>query len=327
MRPAPTPIELHYSYGEPTVVPNVEQNTADWMSLRGTCDLTASEIASVIGVGYDSPKTLWKKKCGLMVSSGEQPNHYQQEAMKRGQFLEPYARARMDAALYRRSYDGGFWKRKVTFRGLEFMLGASPDALYPPEPANPKPRVLEIKCPTSKMDCAPDSEDSRDRFWTYWFQIQCQLFCTGFDKAYLLLFHPDLPNLAYQIHFDVDMWTNYVLPRLAEFIQNVHARVEPGRVPKVVRQELRIVWAEKLMVRKKILHFPLPSLQNTPRPPKRTATEMQDGGIEDDTLEVVGHAFEQSQAKRTSPPSPPDLLSPADRDAADSAKRPECEAC
>lgn len=324
MRPAPTPIELPYSFGDPTPIPNINQNTDAWLGVRGTCDLTASEIPSVLGVGYDSPKTLWKKKCGFTVPSSDQPNFYQQEAMKRGQVLEPLARERMDILLGRRAVDGGFWKRSVTFCGLEFMLGASPDGIYAQTILSPDPRVLEIKCPISKTDCAPDSEDSRDRFWTYFFQIQTQMFCTGYRHAILFIFHPDLPHVAYRIKFDKGMWVNYVLPKVAEFIQSVKKRVEPGRVPAAVRRELRIVWAERLMDRGTIQDFPLPALQSIPSLPKRKASELQADELEDETLEAVGHFVEQSLAKRTNHQDPSDPLSLAAHVAADSATHSGC---
>lgn len=319
MRPAPTPIELPYAFGDPTPIPNIDQNTDDWLAVRGTCDLTASELASVLGVGYDSPAALWRKKCGLTPERADEPNHYQLEAMKRGQFLEPFARERMDILLGRRAVNGGFWKRKVTYHGHTFMLGASPDGIYAQTVLSPDPRVLEIKCPISKTDCAPDSEDSRDRFWTYFFQIQCQLFCTGYRHAILFIFHPDLPNVAYRIRYNHDMWINYVLPKVGDFIRAVREKTCPGRVPPSIRRELRIVWAERLTGQGTILDFPLPALQNSPLRAKRTVAEMQADELEDETLEAVGRAVEQSLATQTSPPGPSNPLFLEDHDASSTA--------
>lgn len=324
MRPAATPIELQYAFGNPTPVQDIDQNTEAWLRVRATCDLTASEIASVLGVGYDSPAALWRKKCGLTPEKADQPNHYQLEAMKRGQFLEPFARERMDILLNRRAMSGGFWTRTVVYQNLGFVLGASPDGIYTQTLVEPEPAVLEIKCPISKTECAPDSPDSRDRFWTYFFQIQCQLFCTGYKRAILFVFHPDLPNVAYRLKYDHDMWVNYVLPRLAEFIRNVDQKKEPGRVPTSVRRELRIVWAERLSDSGTIRDFPLPALQSSPVQAKRKAAGPPTDELEDETLEAVVVSFEQSQAKRRSPPDPADLVSPAVHAAADSAIRSEC---
>jgi len=312
MRPAATPIELPYKYESTSNHIVVDQNSERWFQEREKCDLTASEIPSAIGVGYDSPATLYKKKKGIAIPSKEQPNYHMQEAMKRGQYLEPHARAMMDIIFDRSATDGGFWTRGLEYEGRRMLLGASPDGIYYKTPTRDA-MVLEIKCPTTKTDGAPDSEDYRDRFWTYFFQIQCQLFCTQIDKAVLFIYHPELPSRSYFIKFDRLMWGQYVLPRLANFLAAVREGIEPGRTPAATKRELKIVWAERLVDRGVIVHYELPQI---PRAPPKRKEHFDDGGLDDEEMLEAAIAFEQQgafQEKKRSLLSPPADYEESDR--------------
>lgn len=304
MRPAATPIELPYRFSSTSNHIVVEQNSEAWFREREKCDLTASEVPSALGVGYDSRATLYRKKKGLVVAERDKPNIYIQEAMKRGQVLEPHAREMMNIIFDRTATDGGFWTRELEYEGKRILLGASPDGIYYQTPTR-EALVLEIKCPISKTDCAPDSEDSRDRFWTYFFQIQCQLFCTQIKKAVLFIYHPELPSRSFFIDFDRLFWCQYVLPRLASFLDAVRAGNEPGRTPAATKQELRIVWAEKLVDRGVIRHYELPQI---PRGPPKRKAHFDEEGLDDEVMLEVAVAFEQQGGTREtkrSLPSPP----------------------
>ena len=62
---------------------NIEQDSPEWHELRN-CSIGASDCPSIMGVGYDTPKNLWKQKLGA--------KKFQSDAMKEGKELEPQLR-------------------------------------------------------------------------------------------------------------------------------------------------------------------------------------------------------------------------------------------
>lgn len=240
IRPPATRVPSPYTFGHPHQIV-VAQNSPEWFIERESCHYTASEIPSLLGCGYDSPAALWRKKMGLVPPQSDQPNTFQQEAMQRGQLLEPIARARLDTIVGETSVDGNFWTRTITFDedpSSTITLGASPDGYYPGSNT-----LLEIKCPMSKTKCDP-AED--DRFWTYFVQQMCQCFCTNKEKNVLFIFHPELPCTAYLNKFAGNFWKMVVLPRVREHRLAVLNRQEPKRLSPEVKRSLKNYWAEQL---------------------------------------------------------------------------------
>lgn len=244
---APRMFTLPYSFGQPTrcVVP---QNSPDWFAAREKCHYTASEIPSVVGCGYDSPAALFRKKTGRMTASESKPNFFIQEAMKRGQVMEMTARSVADTIIGRQATEGNFWTRSLRFEdtGEELLLGASPDGIYEKDPGNPKSNdlVLEIKCPLNKTSCDPE-EDTR--FWTYYVQIQVQLFCTGIKTALLFIYHPGLPNNMWMIDFSRKFWGHVVIPQLRWHRACCVNASEPKRQGAAMVQSLKTMWAFDLV--------------------------------------------------------------------------------
>lgn len=89
-----------------------------WLKMRGA-DVTASDVASICGVGYRSPLAVWAEKKGLV------PPQADNEILKRGRILEPA----IWAAIREEQPDWELRAAKVYLRAPTLRLGATPDAL------------------------------------------------------------------------------------------------------------------------------------------------------------------------------------------------------
>lgn len=179
---------------------------------------------------------------GIAPPQSDVPNTFQQEAMKRGQELEPIARKRLDKVVGETAVDGNFWTRTITFDEdptTTITIGASPDGYYPNFDT-----LLEIKCPMNKTKCLPEEDD---RFWTYFVQQMCQLFCTGKERNILFIYHPELPSTAYVNKFASEFWNMVVCPRVREHRLAVLSKQEPKRLSADVKRSLKNYWARRLV--------------------------------------------------------------------------------
>jgi hypothetical protein len=91
---------------------------------RLACDINASDLACLLGCGYDSPRTLFaKKKCRLPANQKPESNQYLLKIMQKGQELEPIALQRLSGFINKKVEPGYMWMRDHD--GISF--GATPD--------------------------------------------------------------------------------------------------------------------------------------------------------------------------------------------------------
>lgn len=211
---------------------------SEWMKLRGQCGVyTASGIPSILGCGYDSRAEMWRVACG-------QPRkpfcRVVQENMARGRALEPQA-AEWLTQWWSPIGPGNFWTRPLVLPhiGAQITIGASPDGMYPVQEGFV---VVEIKNPTS---CTDYDYHQDNKWWNWYVQVQCQLFCTAQQEAILCIWHPQLEPVVWSIRWHPEFWEQFVVPRLEIFHRYVLGRTEPPRLIGVYA-ELLEHWAARL---------------------------------------------------------------------------------
>lgn len=145
---------------------DIEQGSPEWHTYRNT-RVMASDIPTLLGVGYSTPRKLFAQKKDPSLST------FENEAMRRGKELESDAREWAEAQL------------NITFpahvvESKQYpMFGASLDGLATDS-------VLEIKCPGYRVYKEVIELGSIPKNWLY--QIQWQLYITGFNTAYLCVY-------------------------------------------------------------------------------------------------------------------------------------------
>ncbi len=77
------------------VTVDLEQGTKEWLDWRKS-KITASEIASIVGQGFNTPEEVWQKKKGLLSENVDN------RAMKRGRDNEPHVRRYAESVFGRR---------------------------------------------------------------------------------------------------------------------------------------------------------------------------------------------------------------------------------
>lgn len=91
---------------------------ASWLAMRSR-DITASDIASICGVGYRSALAVWAEKLGHTPPQADSP------ILQRGRWLEPA----IWAAVQDRNPSWELRAAKVYLRSPSLRVGATPDAL------------------------------------------------------------------------------------------------------------------------------------------------------------------------------------------------------
>lgn len=143
---------------------NLEQGTPEWLSWRKTV-ITATDASAIMGVNpWVTPYKCWQRKLGLIE---EQKSN---DAMQRGQRLEPEARAQFIERY-------GIEMTPMVVESSEFdFLGASLDGI-----SQFRRFILEIKCGGTKLhDMA--SQGIIPEYYTH--QMQHQLLVTGAEKCF-----------------------------------------------------------------------------------------------------------------------------------------------
>ncbi len=147
---------------------NLNQDTPEWLKMRRH-HVGASDAPIVMNESpWATPYELWQQKTGLV------PGVTETEAMRRGKFLEPFAREKFERLVGKK-----YLPTVIKHPEKEFMI-ASLDGLSEDETS-----IVEIKCPKAvdhelaKVGRIPKH---------YYAQIQHQLACCGLDVAYYFSF-------------------------------------------------------------------------------------------------------------------------------------------
>jgi putative phage-type endonuclease len=139
----------------------LQQGSDAWKELRKKM-IGASEIASILGVGFMTPLQIWEQKMGLSIQE-------ENWAMSRGKELEPEARAAYETET-----------GEIMFPSVEFNSDY-PWAIASLDGINMEAnRIVEIKCPGEKDHVIAVNKTIPEK---YQLQMQYQMMVTGLQSA------------------------------------------------------------------------------------------------------------------------------------------------
>lgn len=180
----------------------LEQGSLDWELFRRTV-VTASDIATLM-CGSD------KEVYDLYQEKVHGKKRYVTDAMATGTFMEEEAREWL------------FGKRKKVERPCVMnekceWLMASLDALH-----YPTNTIAEFKCPSM----VPDEIEKYHRYERALWQIQAQLYCSGFEECWLVLYSPLIQKKTLIKRDEAKIAS--LLERGKEFYEQIIHRREPA---------------------------------------------------------------------------------------------------
>ena len=171
----------------------MEQRSAAWMAIRcGT--VTASDFASAIDFtkadkpGADRTKLLNDKVTERITH--DLTRHFTNDAMKRGQELEP------DAITAYESFTGRLTSKVGFVLHDTLKIGCSPDALCG------EGGMAEVKCPASGSEMVKAWLDMPAFLEAYEPQIRGQMWLCERDWCDLVVYHPKFPLLVHRVERD-----------------------------------------------------------------------------------------------------------------------------
>lgn len=169
----------------------VQQNSEDWEELRRG-KFTASSFGNLMA---NKNTAQYKKEIYRVVYeriTGESPEFYVNEYMKRGHELEPFARQEYEELTFNEVQDGGFFQ-------LGEFIGCSPDGLVGEEGG------IEIKSPAynTHFDYLLNKALPDDYKW----QVQGNLFVTGRKWWDFITYHPKIKTMILRVLPEAEMQT------------------------------------------------------------------------------------------------------------------------
>ena len=161
----------------------VDQNTDEWMDLRkgkftasGFKDLFATKTTAAY------QKAIYRVVYERL--TGEQPESFSNEYMKRGHELEPLARECYEKETFNEILDPGFFE-------FNEWIGASPDGLIGSD------GMVEIKCPA--FNTMINYMLTQNLPSIYKWQVYGQLYVTGRKWCDFMAYHPKLKPVIIRI--------------------------------------------------------------------------------------------------------------------------------
>ena len=165
---------------------DIEQNSEEWLELR-LGKFTASSFADL----FMKKDTATYEKAILRVVferlTGESPEFFESEYMKRGHEIESLARQEYEETRFEDVQPGGFFV-------LNEYVGASPDGLIGDD------GLLEIKSPA--FNTMIKYLQARTLPIQYKWQVQGQLLVTGRKWCDFMAYHPKLPVFITRVYPD-----------------------------------------------------------------------------------------------------------------------------
>ena len=164
----------------------IDQNTDEWMELRKG-KFTASTFSDLFMTKSTKGYRNAIRKVVYETMTGEQPESFSNDYMKRGTELEPVAREEYEKQTFNTVEDAGFFE-------LNEWVGASPDGLVGED------GIVEIKCPaySTMIDYLMKPELPKQYFW----QVQGQLWVTGRKYCDFMCYHPKLKPIFVRVERD-----------------------------------------------------------------------------------------------------------------------------
>lgn len=182
--------------------PDLEQGSDEWLAARADCLLTASELGTALGFGYESRAALLRRKLGR--GSPVKDNYY----MDFGRTHEDIVAKAYDDIFKCTSETHGF--STLTRDGI--TVGASPDRVVHSKPL----RLVEIKCAFSPRDAVPLSHRAQMLM-----QVKCMNLTPIVDYACWSVDNVTddgkMKLYVARCTFDDRLWENYVWPGIREF--------------------------------------------------------------------------------------------------------------
>lgn len=169
----------------------MQQGTPEWLAMRAG-KFTGSRFADLMATTRSGPsasRTNLIVTLALEILTGEPEQTYQNDAMRRGTELEPFARGAYEAHT-------GELVEQVAFIEHPTMpyVGVSPDGLLGSD------GLIEIKCPASQAKHLAALRDGSHAAEYRW-QIQGQLWVTGRQWCDAVSYDPRFPEgLQLAIH-------------------------------------------------------------------------------------------------------------------------------
>lgn len=145
----------------------IEQGSAEWFAAR-LGRITASRVSDVMArtkSGYGAARKNYMMELLCQRLTGNREEGFTSAAMQRGIDMEPLARSAYEVETGRIVTEASF----VT-NPLYDQIGASPDGFVGDD------GLIEIKCPNTAQHVACLQKNEPDS--KYWWQMQCQMFCT-----------------------------------------------------------------------------------------------------------------------------------------------------
>ena len=167
----------------------VEQGTEDWLSLRRG-KFSASTFKNLFmgkttqGYQDEIMRVVFERL------TGESPESFSNDYMKRGNELEPHAKARYIMDTFNKVEDSGFFE-------LNEWVGCSPDGLIGED------GLIEIKCPkyTTMINYLLKKELPSEYKW----QVHGQMWITGRKWCDFVGYHPKLPLVIVRVERDEEL--------------------------------------------------------------------------------------------------------------------------
>lgn len=145
----------------------IEQGSEEWFNAR-LGKITASRVSDVMAKtrsGYGASRKNYMMELLCQRLTGNRDEGYTSPAMLRGIELEPVARSAYEMSTDMIVEEAGF-----VLHPHYTDIGASPDGFVG------KDGLIEIKCPNTAQHVACIQSGEPDP--KYWWQMQCQIFCT-----------------------------------------------------------------------------------------------------------------------------------------------------
>lgn len=215
--------------------------------LRDSCDLTASDVPTLFGFGYESLQQLAdRKRTG---QSQRFVSQFVKELCERGHALEVPTFEYLDRKHKRSHKIADFYTMTVEIDGVPATFGASPDGIYESED---RTWIEEVKNPLNSTDISPNHHDAhaKQKWWQYWLQVQFQLHVSQNREAELCVWHPVLRPREWEIRLIPEWWDQAFLPAFRRFRQYSRpglGAVKVPRWPTGYREEV-YAWMEHLHI-------------------------------------------------------------------------------
>lgn len=171
----------------------IPQGSEEWFAQR-LGKITASRVADVMAKtksGYGASRRNYMMQLLCERLTGEREEGFTSAAMQRGIDMEPIARAAYEV-------ETGSVVDEAEFKvhpGYE-DIGASPDGLVNND------GLIEIKCPNTAQHVDFLRTGKPDK--KYWWQMQCQMACTGRDWCDYVSFDDRMPEALQMAHTRIE---------------------------------------------------------------------------------------------------------------------------